>query len=141
MTIDKIKPAKRRLRQLTEYKPRFDYQQNPSEFYSLIEWYAKVMFPNFEEAMEIAKKVRKIARRIEKKYAGNEIDETSLAVLRGLLVAEDLDRLHKKMNRRQDQVFAFARFSHDLSDELECLNGDLNSSLRALRGLLKRCPD
>ena len=128
--------ANAQLGNLARYEPRFHDETDPSAFFSLIEWYAKVMFPNFEKTMRVAKKIKSASREIERKCSEEEIEAAGPFLRRGLELVDRLSDLHEEMNARLDWVIEAEEFSHRLSDELEVVNGDLLVILKCLRSVV-----
>jgi hypothetical protein len=126
------------LRTLGQFEPRFRDEAEPTDFFSLVEWYAIVMFPNFQETMRLAKNIRRASRVIERRFSPEEISAAGPFVLRGLELAGRADDLHNEMAALDDWVIEAERLSHTLSDKLETINGGMHFILKYLRNMIER---
>ena len=124
------------LAQLSKYQMRFDQEKNPSAFYSLIEWYAKVMFPNFQETGRRARAISRTAHKIAKACNEEEVEAAKLVVHRAFQLTTELDKLHEDMVAREEQLQSIQSYSWCISDKLERLNSDLLSVLLDLDSIV-----
>jgi len=103
-----------------------------SWFHDLIEWHAKVLFPNLQNTIELVDLVR---REIWMVNSGKELNEKSYQPLvkeAGALLRQ-LEKHHMWLDQNRPVFERIRRISHDLSDSIEVKNSDLESLAKRLR--------
>jgi hypothetical protein len=106
-----------------------------SWFDELVEWYAKVLFPNLREVGERVETVRLGFWMVDDGLMSTDNAYRSLAK-RALHLFKQLEERHALLDQNREIFEGFRSISHDLSDSIEVINSDLELLARDLRSQL-----
>ena len=106
-----------------------------SWFHDLIEWYAKVLFPNLQRTGELVDLVKRGFWTVND---GQEINEEAYRPLakRALDLFRQLEEQHTWLDQNRELFERIRPMSHDLSDSIEVINSNLESLAKRLRDQL-----
>jgi hypothetical protein len=138
LCVESVSEVKRRLNDLLSYEYIFKDEnlRTPIVFYSLVEWYSIVMFPNFENAARTLDRLQRVCTKVRETCNEEELADLQPLIGLALKRVAQLNDMSERMKEAGALFVKAQRLSHRWSDELEVINGDLKKIRRCLRSAL-----